>query len=315
MSFKTFKNHYEKIKIKENNNIVPNQVLISICIATYNHNNYITKCLEGILIQQTNFNFEILLGEDASTDGTREICIEYAKKYPDKIRLFLHHQENNISVNGSPTGRFNFLYNLYSAKGKYIALCEGDDYWTDPYKLQKQVDFLEANDDVNICFTRALLLKNGKEELQEIPSSFEKKDFNYIELIRHHNFISTASVMFKKPEPLNFPEWFYKVPFGDLGLYKLVSNNKKIHCINEVMTVYRIHDSGVWSGINAKKSAENYLTFYLVIFSALTNEEKKEAKKKIRSLLRKLASLSFPHNKYIAKLYFINLLIKHFNYI
>lgn len=315
MNFEDFKNSYQKKSVIEYQNDITATPLLSVCIQSFNHVKFIKECLDGILMQQTNFDFEILLGEDASTDGTREICIEYAKKYPDKIRLFLHHRENNISINGSPTGRFNFLYNLYSAKGKYIALCEGDDYWTDPYKLQKQVDFLEANDDENICFTRALLLKNGKEELQEIPSPFDKQSFRFVELIRHHNFIATASVMFKKPEPLIFPDWINKVPFGDLGLYKLVSNNKKIHCINEVMTVYRIHDSGVWSGINAKKSAENYLTFYLVIFSALTNEEKKEAKKKIRSLLRKLASLSFPHNKYIAKLYFINLLIKHFNYI
>lgn len=289
--------------------------LVSICVQTYNHGQYIRECLDNLLNQNTNFDYEILLGEDNSSDNTRHICIEYAEKYPEKIRLFLHDRSNVIKINGNATGRFNFIYNLKNTKGKYIALCEGDDYWTDPYKLQKQVDFLEANDDVNICFTRALLLKNGKEELQEIPLPFDKQSFRFVELIRHHNFISTASVMFKKPEPLIFPDWIIKVPFGDLALYKIVSNNKKIQCINEVMSVYRIHDSGVWSGINAKKSAEQYLTFYLAIFLALTSEEKKEAKKKIRSLLRKLASLSVPNNKYIAKLYFINLLIKHFNYI
>ena len=85
--------------------------------------------------------FEILVGEDASSDGTRDVCIAYAKKYPKKIKLFLHSRENNIRVYGKPTAKFNSAYNSYNAKGKYIAICEGDDFWTDPLKLQKQVDF------------------------------------------------------------------------------------------------------------------------------------------------------------------------------
>jgi len=139
MDFIGFKNKYEVKKVVENNNSAPTKPIISVCVQTYNHSNYIRHCLNSILEQQTNFDFEILLGEDASTDGTREICIEYAEQYPDKIRLFLHHRENNIKIGDQPTGRFNFLYNLFSAKGKYIALCEGDDYWTDPFKLQKKV--------------------------------------------------------------------------------------------------------------------------------------------------------------------------------
>src|SRR5690606_25596514 len=108
---------------------------------------YIRECLDSILMQKTDFPFEILLGEDASTDGTREISIEYADKYPDKIRLFLHHRENNIEILGTPTGRFNSLYNLFSARGTFIALCEGDDFWTDEKKLQKQYEFMVTNPD------------------------------------------------------------------------------------------------------------------------------------------------------------------------
>ena len=143
MDFQNFKKKYQKIKPEEVVNTTASEPLVSICVQTYQHVDFIKDCLDGILKQETSFPFEILLGEDASTDGTREICLEYAEKYPDKIRLFLHHRENNIKINGKPTGRFIFLYNMFSARGKYIALCEGDDYWTDPLKLQKQVGFLE----------------------------------------------------------------------------------------------------------------------------------------------------------------------------
>lgn len=296
-----------------------NNKLLSVRLMTYNHAEHIIHCLKSIDKQQTSFSFDVIIGDDFSTDNNKILIQKFISSSINKkisYILLSRNKHDKYDISREKNGRlYNFVDILNHCNSKYISLLDGDDYWTDPYKLQKQVDFLEANEDVNICFTRTMLLQNGKEDLQEIPSPFDKQSFSFVELIRHHNFIATASVMFKKPEPLNFPDWFYKVPFGDLGLYKLVSDNKKIQCINEAMAIYRIHDSGVWSGINAKKSAENYLTFYLVIFSALTNDEKKEAKKKIRSLLRKLASLSFPHNKYIAKLYFINLLIKHFNYI
>ena len=122
MNFELFKSKFQKAPVEEYPNCVPENVVVSVCVQTYQHVDYIKEYLDGILNQKTNFDFEILLGEDASTDGTREICLKYAEKYPDKIRLFLHHRENNISVGGKPSGRFNFLYNLYTAQGKYIAL-------------------------------------------------------------------------------------------------------------------------------------------------------------------------------------------------
>jgi glycosyltransferase involved in cell wall biosynthesis len=132
MNFREFKENYQKIPV----DIFPNHViespLVSVNVVTYQHVHYIKDCLEEFIMQKTNFPFEILLGEDHSTHGTREICIEYAQKYPDKIRLFLHHRKNNIEINGRITGLFNFLYNFFSLRGKYITICKGDDYWTDP---------------------------------------------------------------------------------------------------------------------------------------------------------------------------------------
>ena len=141
MSLEEFKSKYEKVPVEHYPTKVPEEPLVSVCVQTYQHVDYIEDCLEGILMQETSFSYEILLGEDASTDSTRNICIEYAERYPDKIRLFLHSRENNIEIGGQPTGRFNYLYNLYNANGKYIALCEGDDYWTDSLKLQKFLNF------------------------------------------------------------------------------------------------------------------------------------------------------------------------------
>src|SRR5699024_9388467 len=97
-----------------------------------------------------DFPFEILVGDDDSTDGTREICMEYAEKYPQKIRFFQHHRQNNIKIMGKPTGLFNGLYNRFSSRAPYIAVCEGDDFWTDSLKLQKQIDILKNNPDISI---------------------------------------------------------------------------------------------------------------------------------------------------------------------
>jgi len=143
----------EQIPVIHFQTSVTNTPLVSVSVVTYNHVEYIKKCIDSILMQKTKFSFEILLGEDESTDGTREICLKYATKYPEKIRLFLHDRKNVIFIDGKPTGRFNFIYNLEKANGKYIALCDGDDYWTDPYKLQEQVEFLEANKEYGLVHT------------------------------------------------------------------------------------------------------------------------------------------------------------------
>lgn len=290
---------------------------LSILIPTYNHESFIAECINGVFIQKINFPIEIIIGDDCSTDNSQQIINNETSKNKDPLKLIhkIFHKKN-LSFPPNIPGKLNWISCLNKAKGKYLIICEGDDYWTDPYKLQKQVDFLEANSDVGICFHRAILLKEHTKEIQPIPTPFENEPFDYIELIRHHNFIATASVVFRKPENFTIPQWFYHVPFGDLALYKIATqNNKKIQCINEVMSVYRIHESGVWSGIDQKKAVENYLNFYLIIYDVLSPLEKKEASKKIKKQLRQLAALKFSNNKLAAMLYYLVLLIKHYNYL
>lgn len=280
--------------------------LVSISCVTYNQAPYIKECLDSFLMQQTDFAFEILINDDASTDGTREIIEEYASKYPEII-FPLYQSENQYSkgVRGMML-RFNFP----RCRGKYIALCEGDDYWTDPLKLQKQVDFLEKNEDVNLCFHRANLFQNKEFAMHQIPDNFEENSFSYIELLRHYNFITTASVVFRKPEKFYSPDWYFSLPFGDLGMYKLFLNKKKIYCLKDIMSVYRIHEKGVWSSLGEIKGHENYLRFYQNIYQALNIEEKKVVKKKAKEVQLKIAKLKFPRNRLFEKIYLCNLFLK-----
>jgi glycosyltransferase involved in cell wall biosynthesis len=250
MTFKEFKNKYEHKSIEIYPDKTVDNVKVSVCVVTYNHSNYIKQCLDSILNQKTDFSYEILLGDDASTDGTREICTEYATKHPQRIRLFLHCRENNIKIDGRSTGRFNFLYNLYSARGKYIAMCEGDDYWTDSLKLQKQVDFLEKNTMYSFCSTNYHTLKNG---------NIKEVDLNNLEICKRNvffkNYQATASLMFKHEVVrsfLNFDTSRYKA--GDWLLQCLACvYHGPGKCLNFYSSVYRIHENGLWSSYSTKE--------------------------------------------------------------
>ena len=247
MDLKEFKQRFEHKPVIEEPNLVAQNPLVSVCVQTYQHVRYIKQCLDGILMQKTNFDFEILLGEDASIDGTREICKEYAKKFPDRIRLFLHHRENNIAIGGSPTGRFILMTNLFTTRGKYIALCEGDDYWTDPYKLQKQVDFLESNPDYVITFhdVTALSTKNEvllKGRLKNDRQVRLKEDL----VIGAH--LPTPTVCFRNVIK-TYPKEFNLAANGDTFLFAILGHfGKGYRHFDITNSIYRVHSGGIWSG-------------------------------------------------------------------
>ena len=148
-----------------------NKPLVSICSITYNHAPYIRQCLDGMLMQQTDFTFEIIINDDCSTDGTTEIIREYAERYPEIVKPVFH--EENQYQKGVRGMFATFVFP--KAKGKYIALCEGDDYWIDPLKLQKQVDFLEANPNYSVCFHRCnSFYQVDKKYGKILPEGFDK---------------------------------------------------------------------------------------------------------------------------------------------
>lgn len=234
--------------------------LVSVCVQTYNHKKYISECLDGILMQRTSFPFEIVLGEDESSDGTREICIKYSEEYPDKFRLFLRSRKDVIHINGNPTGRYNMIENLKAAKGKYIALCEGDDYWTDSLKLQKQYDILEQEKNISLVFTNGLVkyenndfkdhliyrdepYQEGQYPVFKIP----KKYTTLADLVKG-NFIHTPGVMFKNwIADYGIPKYMYEATIGDWPLHLKTATMGDIYYLDDNTYSYRVHQSGVYS--------------------------------------------------------------------
>lgn len=212
--------------------------LVSICCITYNHKLYIEKCLEGFIIQETDFNFEVLIFDDASTDGSQEIIKNFAKKH-DNFHLYLQ------DVNQWDLKKYGLIDYLFpAAKGKYIAICEGDDYWTDPYKLQKQVDFLEANSDFVLSFHNAEVLNIVSKEKYFFVDSYASEEYTSKDIFENW-LIPTASMVFRNVLDKNLPDFFIKATHGDLGLQVYLNEYGKFQAINEVMSVYRINESSV----------------------------------------------------------------------
>jgi glycosyltransferase involved in cell wall biosynthesis len=285
---------------------------VSVRLMVFNNEPYIREAIEGILMQQTNFLVEIVVGDDFSTDNTLDIIKEY------NATEWIYFNILKRSVNGSyykkrkRLGRiYNFINIIENCNGKYLALCDGDDYWTDPLKLQKQVDFLEGNPDYNICFHRASLLQENMFKLHEIPCPFESISFKYIELLKHYNFITTASVFVRKPLNVKLPRWFKNIPFGDLAFYQIVSKHKKIKCLADTMSVYRIHNEGIYSKLNSYQKMVQYLHFYSNILPFLDKEEKIIVKLKGKIILNDICKSKFPKSLLKQKMYFYALTLKY----
>ena len=208
---------------------------VSICCITYNQEKYIGKSIESMLMQQTDFDFEIVIGEDCSTDSTLSILLNYQQKNPGKINILP--RTGNLGV------RKNFLDTLLNCKGEYIAICEGDDYWTDPLKLQKQVDFMDANRGYNLCFHNNQIIyeDTGKSDLSNDADQPLTTDI--YDLIDHW-YIMTCSMLFRNIIK-EYPSWFTSVFNTDYALQMiLMAPGGKVGYIPEVMGVYRKHTAG-----------------------------------------------------------------------
>ena len=222
--------------------------LVSICCISYNQEKYIRETIEGFLIQKTNFPVEIIIHDDASTDATAKIIQEYATQHPELFVTILQNENQWSKGGGSIFARFVFP----KASGKYIALCEGDDYWTDPYKLQKQVDFLEENEDCSLCFHASKHVNTNNPEKfhvhhpKIIPTDY-KFEMKHV-ILGGGGFMATNSMVFLKEHIMERPEWMDKVPIGDLPLMLLLASKGKIGYVDDVMSVYRIMSSSTsWS--------------------------------------------------------------------
>lgn len=222
-----------------------NQLKVSVCCLAYNHASYIRQCLDGFLMQKTNFPIEILIHDDASTDGTQDIIREYEAKYPDIIKP-IYQKENQYSKGIS----ISLTYNWSRAKGKYVAICEGDDYWTDPYKLQKQVDFLESHPDYVMCshrFNQYIQDKNFLEE--EKDSTFQGANYDLKNLIGGKWLTQTLTVMYRR-SALDLKQYDLYGMSMDIILFYALLKNGKGYCFPDIMGVYRLHGGGVWSEVS-----------------------------------------------------------------
>jgi len=248
MNFLEFKELYQKKAVQEISSSTPKEPIVSVLVQTYQQKNFIGECLDSILMQETTFEYEILIGEDGSVDGTREICLEYAKNYPGKIRLFLHHRENQIKVLGEATSNFNAFYNFYSAKGKYIAFCEGDDKWGDPLKLEKQVAFLKVQPSFSFVYHPFITIDDkGSTIKSEEEFSQPKIDIFKGDLLigKYHPLLFTlcfrnvfSEIPAEMPQVLNV-DTFLLSYLGKFGAGKFLLEINPGH--------YRKHSGGIWS--------------------------------------------------------------------
>ncbi len=219
--------------------------LVSICIITYNHEKYISKAIESILMQKTDFSFDIVIGEDFSTDRTKEILIQYKRKNPEKIHLLLH--THNI---GSLQ---NFILTLTSCRGKYIAILEGDDYWTDPCKLQKQVDFLEANPEYGLVSSDKVLIKSNGDPISNTEFIFRQRKYRHSgsvfwSLLMNVNFISTLTVCIRAEPIKKLTQTIVEQNLWyvyDLWFWLNVALDHKMKVMTDKMAAYRMHDFSI----------------------------------------------------------------------
>lgn len=220
--------------------------LVSICCLAYNHEPYIKQCLEGFLIQKANFPFEILIHDDASTDNTQDIIREYELKYPEIIKPIYQH-ENQYSKGVGVTRVFQFP----RARGKYIAFCEGDDYWTEPYKLQKQVDFLEANPGYSMCVGGYLKYEEESGRYTEVNKTINNDEyfnngfsFNLNDLTK--GWLTKTLTAFFRKDILNKLDLTYYKYGRDIHLfYHILKVGGPGFYFNDIFGVYRIHKGGV----------------------------------------------------------------------
>lgn len=236
----------QKEYLGDNKPINKIQPLVSVSVPTYQQVKYISECLDGILMQQTSFVIEIIIGDDGSTDGTREICEKYAKRYQHKIRLF--NRDRKLSQYVDSEGyltRFNGIWNRMSARGKYLAICEGDDYWTDPLKLQKQIDFLESNSDCGLVHTNFNIVQEGQAREYKINRTIINDNNTLESLLLGKYDIGTLTVVFRKEIYDSLPFYYITQHFlmGDLPLWLEFAKVSRITYISDCTASYRRLDN------------------------------------------------------------------------
>lgn len=221
--------------------------LVSIVCITYNHERYIRDAIESFLIQEVTFPIEILIHDDASTDNTANIVRRYEEKYPSIIRA-IYQKENQVSKGKKI---LPMLYGI--ASGKYIALCEGDDYWIDPHKLQKQVAYMEQNPGCSLCFHDAILVDVDKTYLGPFRGTYTRQEG--MKRLSELVFTPTASKLFRTSCVKELPDWFFDAPYGDFSVVLVCSKYGYVYYHDECMSAYRtnVPGSATWRAARSER--------------------------------------------------------------
>ena len=232
-----------------------NEIKVSIQCLVYNHEPYLRECLDGFVMQKTNFKFEAIVHDDCSTDGSTAIIKEYAEKYPNIIKPILE-TENQYSKGG---GLLRKIMDSHM-RGTYVAMCEGDGYWTDPTKLQQQVDYLESHLDCALCFHDAEIVAEKGRDYYDVFGKLETRDYSIDELLREWK-VPTCSMVVRGDVFFNRPN-NAKFRMGDNVIYITAAQYGKIHCIAKKMGVYRLNSTS-WIGSQSNTAmAYKYLSHY-----------------------------------------------------
>lgn len=278
-------------------------IKVSVIVHTYNHEKFIRQTLDSILNQEVNFQYEVIVGDDASTDSTPQIIQEYQAKFPDIIKPLLHPK------NLGGFGKNNTLATLTVCQGQYIAAMDGDDYWTNPLKLQKQVDFLDNNPDFVACFHNALIhFEDGSAPDMYVNYESQRQVTTIEDLVGEDEiwYMATSSVMFRNGIMKEYPKWFHESKSGDIPRYILLGKHGKFFYINELMSVYRKNNGGM-SFTDGKQDAEflfNRIGMYKGIDAELDYKFHKTINKNIARYYLMLANSLQHGDNFIKSRYF-----------
>jgi len=209
---------------------------------TYNHEKYIAQAVNSVLMQETNFAYDLVIGEDCSTDDTLEILIGLAARHPEKIKLLK--TEKNLGPGQ------NFVRTFEACRGQYISLLEGDDFWTVPHKLQKQADFLDNHPECTVCFSNTAVVSEDGCATIRLAERPGQKEISTIEDLVQQNFTVTCSVMLRSGFVHEFPEWWFRLTNTDWLLQIFHAQYGKIGYIPEVMAAHRKHPGGIWTRLD-----------------------------------------------------------------
>ena len=254
--------------------------VVSICCLVYNHEPFLRECFEGFVMQKTTFPIEILVHDDASTDHSADIIREYTVQYPDLFKP-IYQTENQYSKGVKVSATFQFP----RAKGKYIALCEGDDYWTDPYKLQKQVDFLESHPEYVMCSHRYKSFSQSEHRFNT-PGKNVSPVYDLQYLIHGGWNFHPLTVMFRR-KSLNIETFNKYAHTMDAILFYAILKTGPGYCLEDVMAVYRLHSGGVWSQVGQNRQRELEYNARIGLYEV---EHSKEAATFLLNQFTKLAS-------------------------